>query len=254
MTRFYLKNTIFSPATAVGILGLWLGMLLGTDFYTDLTYCFQYAISIGVTTFFIPVASILPICYLQRQMNAGHARDLCMIRSSRNAFSWGALIAAVLSGMVVMLGALLAFTAFSVVYNLLVWGTPYFGEGLFVYSGEFYHFLSVHPVLIYFFQGGVFVLNGVIWPAVALMCFSFTSNSYITLAVPFVVRTALGWMTQTTPLYFLDPGQLMLGGGGMTGTVGGGIPYLLAYCATVIILCGIVWRYSLERRLQDGGN
>lgn len=38
MVRFYLRNTLMSPALIIGIMGLGLAMLAGGDFSDDLLY------------------------------------------------------------------------------------------------------------------------------------------------------------------------------------------------------------------------
>lgn len=252
MFRFYLKNTLLSPAMIVAVLGMWIGMLLGCDFSPDVTYSLHYTISIGVTSYFIPVATILPVFYLMRQMNKGYIRNLCLFRSSMNMYSWGAVGSAILSGLSVLALTFLFFTLFLFLYSALFLGEPYFGIGLFLYSDGFYCLINNNFILLYLYQGIIFILNGAIWPVITLVSFAFTTNSYVTLAIPFIIRVALSWLTQGTVLYFLDPGQLLLGGGIMAGTFGNGIPYLLTYVCIVILLCGIVWRFKMERSLQNG--
>lgn len=252
MYRFSIKNTLLNPTIIVAVFGLWIGMLLGTDFSTDVTYSFHYTISIGVTSYFIPVVSVLPIFYLMKQLNKGYVRNLCLFRSNVNTYSWGLVASAILSGMTIMTLALLLFTISVMVYSALFLGTPYFGIGLFLFSEKFYRFIDYNFVLLYLHQAFVFILNGTIWPVITLASFCFTTNSYIALAFPFIIRVSLSWLTQGTALFFLDPGQLLLGGGIMSKTVGNGIPYLLAYVCIVILLCGFIWRIDLGRSIRNG--
>lgn len=249
MLRFYLRNTLLSPALIVGIIGLWLAMLAGTVFQNDLLYCYQYAVSLGVTPFFIPVATVLPICFMQKQMDAGNIRYVCMIRSSRGSFSIGALLSAVLSGMAITLGAFLLFTAFCCIYCPT--GTPYFGNGMFFYQTPFYVTLLKRPGLLYLLMGCIFTLNGAIWPAISLLCFSFSSNQYLALAIPFVVRTGTGYLMQSMGWFYLDPAQLLLKGVANQ-LPGGGVPYVLLYSAVVVLFCGLLWTHSVKRRLYYG--
>lgn len=249
MLRFYLRNTLLSPALIVGTIGLWLAMLAGTSFQNDLLYCYQYTISLGVTSFFIPVATVLPICFMQKQMNAGNIRYVCLIRSSRRSFSSGALLGAVLSGMVVALGAFLLFTAFCCIYS--PFGSPYFGNGLFLYQTSFYVALQKQPELLYILMGCIFTLNGAIWPAISLLCFTLSSNQYLALAIPFVVRTGAGYLMQAMGWFYLDPSQLLLKGVANQ-LPGGGVPYVLLYSVVVVLLCGLLWNYGVKRRLHYG--
>ena len=249
MLRFYLRNTLLSPALIVGIMGLLFAMLVGTNFNNDLLYCYQYTISLGVTSFFIPVATVLPVCFMQKQINSGNIRYICLMRSSRCSFSGGALLSAVLSGMAVMLGAFLLFTACCYIYCPL--GTPYFGDGMFSYQTSFYDALLKRPEMLYLLMGCIFTLNGAIWPAISLLCFAFTSNQYLALAIPFVVRTGMGYLTQSMGWFYLDPSQLLLKGVANQ-LPGGGVPYVLLYSVVVVLLCGCFWNYSVKRRLHHG--
>lgn len=249
MLRFYLRNTLLSPSLIVGIMGLWLAMLVGTNFHNDLLYCYQYTISLGVTSFFIPVATVLPVCLMQKQMNTGNIQYVCLVRSNRRSFSSGALLSAVFSGMAVALGAFLLFTVFCCVYSPS--GTPYFGDGMFPYQTDFYVSLIEYPKLLYSLMGAIFTLNGAIWPAISLLCWAFTSNQYLALAIPFVVRTGAGYLTQSLGMFYLDPSQLLLKGIANQ-LPGGGVPYVLLYSAIVVLLCGILWDYSIKRRLYHG--
>lgn len=249
MLRFYLRNTLLSPAMIVGIIGLLSSMLVGMNFHDDLLYCYQYTISLGVTSFFIPVATVLPVCFMQKQMNAGNnIRYICLMRSSRRSFSGSALLSAVLSGMLIMFGAFLLFTAFCSINSV---GHPYFGKGMFSYQTVFYDALSEYPGMLYLLMGAVFTLNGAIWPAISLLCFAFTSNQYLALAIPFVVRTGMGYLMQSTGWFYLDPSQLLLKGVANQ-LPGGGIPYVLLYSAVVVLFCGFFWNYSIKRRLHHG--
>ena len=84
-------------------------MVAGTTFAGDMLLSYQYGMSLGVTGYFIPVAAILPICYVERQMHTGNIWHLCVIRSSRRAYVLSALFAAILSGVVVSLGTFALF-------------------------------------------------------------------------------------------------------------------------------------------------
>lgn len=247
MARFYLKNTLCSPAMAVGILGLCLAMIVGTSFTSDVLYCYEYSISLGVTTFFIPVAAVLPICLLERQMGRGQIRHICLLRSGCRSFSTGAMVGAAVSGMAVMLGAYLLFTAFCWVYS----PSPYLGEGLGGYSSAFQDMLTAHPLLHYLVCGFVFTINGTIWPAISLLCFSFTSNPYVALAAPFIFKNAVSYLTQPAGLYYLDTAQLLLRGVASQLPLGG-IPYVLLYSAVVVLFCGIVHGCRVKREVRHG--
>lgn len=120
-----------------------------------------------------------------------------------------------------------------------------------LYPSDFYSAFLRRPGFLYLLMGGVFTLNGAIWPAISLLCFSFTSNQYVALAVPFIARTGAGYLTQTFGWYYLDPSQLLLKGVASQ-LPGGGIPYVLLYSAIVVLICGMFWNYSVKRRQYYG--
>ena len=249
MFRYYLKNTIFSPATLVGILGFWLVMVVGTMFEGDMLLSYQYSMALGGISSFIPVATVLPICYMERQMHAGNIWHLCVIRSSRRVYVLSALFAAILSGIVVSLGTFALFT----VTSYLLTSPPHFGPGM---SGlpptqPIYIYLEAHPVLHYFESGMIFVMNGALWPAVSLVFWSYCNNQYVALAAPFTLKVGVSVCAQYLQLFYLDPVQCTLKGIANQ-LPGGGIPYAITYITTVNVICGILWYMSLARRMKHG--
>lgn len=251
MLRYYLRNTVLSPAMIVAIIGVYLAMLAGAyPFYSsDLLYNYQHTISLGFVGFFIPVATVLPICYFQHMLTAGRATQFCLMRSRKKAYASAACASAVISGMLVMAAAFVLFTISCLIYSPQ--GTPYLGKGLFQYSGTFYQSLLSRPLLMYVLMGAVFMLNGAIWPMISLLCFSFTSNKYLVVSIPFILRTVLGYIAQPLQIYALDPAQLLLKGIAIQWT-GGGIPFLLLYCGAVTLVCGGIWTFREYRRMRNG--
>ena len=249
MLRYYLKNTIFSPATVVGILGFWLAMIAGTMFEGDMLLSYQYGMALGGTSQFIPVAPVLPICYMERQMRMGNIWHLCIIRSSRRSYVLSALFAAILSGMVVSLGAFALFT----VTSYLLTPPPHFGQGMggLPPKQPIYIFLEAHPVIHYFESGLIFVLNGALYPAISLVFWSYFNNQYVALVAPFVLRLGLGIFAQHLQFFYLDPVQCTLKGIANQ-LPGGGIPYVILYISVVNLICGVLWYMSLTRRVKHG--
>lgn len=251
MFRFYLKNTIISPAMALAVVGLYLSMLvsawpLGNS---DLLYNYQQTISLGFTAFFIPVASVIPICYFQYNLVTGRTLQYYLMRTKKKNYFLGACVGALLSGAVVMIGAFILFSMTCFIYSPM--GSPYIGNGLFGQDSSFYIELGKYPILLYLLNGFVFTLNGTIWPMLSLMCFGFTSNRYIVVALPFISRTIMSYFAQFTDIYFLDPSQLLLKGIAR-GWVGGGIPYLLLYVVCFTVISAGVFLFFEYRRLSDG--
>lgn len=251
MLRFRLRNTILSPAMFIAIVGLYLSMVVSVWPFAncDLLYNYQYTISLGFTAFFIPVASVLPFCNFQHLLTTGKSTQFCLIRSKKSSYVFSTCISAVTSGMIVMVGAFVLFTITCLAYSPS--GTAYIGNGLFTYSNTFYAPLMRRPLALYLLMGGIFAINGAMWPMVSMLCFAFTSNLYLAISVPFITRTLMGYLTQLLGLYVLDPAQLLLKGVAMQWP-GGGIPYLLLYTGVAALLCGGVWTIGEYRRLRYG--
>ena len=249
MFRYYLKNTVFSPATAVGIFGFWLAMIAGTTFLGGMLYSYQLGLALGATAYFIPVAPVLPICYMERQMRSGNIWHLCIIRSSRRSYVLSALFAAILSGMVVSLGAFALFT----VTSYLLSPSPHLGHGMggLPPTQPIYIFLEAHPAIHYLEFGMIFVLNGALCPAISLVFWSFFNNQYVALAAPFALWLGLSICAQHLHLFYLDPVQCTLKGIANQ-LPGGGIPYAILYISVVNLICGVLWYMSLTRRVKHG--
>ena len=94
-------------------------------------------------------------------------------------------------------------------------------------------------------------IRAVICATISLACWSISSNQYLALAVPFVLNNGMSCFAQFFRLYCLDPGQLLLKGV-CSQLPGGGIPYVLLYCAAVILVCGLLWGRSVTRRVRYG--
>lgn len=250
MIRFYLRNVIFSPATIISIIGLYFSMVIGVWPFdvNGILYSYQYTISLGFTPFFIPVASVLPFCYFQHMLEREKASYFILIRSKNILYTFTVCLGAVISGMVVMFGA---FALFTITCILAPGSNAIHIDSMFSYAETFYQVLLDHPYHLYALMGIVFAINGTIWPTISLLCFSITSNRYVALSVPFIAYILMGYFAQSISCYFLDPGQLLLKGIASQ-WVGGGIPYLLIYSGSVIVICCGIWAFVQYRRLRYG--
>lgn len=253
MLRFQLRNIILTPATAIAVLGLFLFMKISLYpcFSADLMQHYQYAISLGYGMTFVPVATALPICFYLHHIGMRQSEQLLLIRGSLGSYARSSVLAAIVSGMTVTLGAFLLFSISCCLYSPM--GTPYIGLGMYSirnYGDTIYAKLFDHPAALYALMGAVYTLNGAMWPMISLLCFSFTKNQYIVVSIPFIVKTALAYIGQLLNLYFLDPGQLQLSGSVSTEWFGGGIPYALGYTGIVILLCGGIWTIRKYREVR----
>lgn len=255
MLRFQLKNIILTPATAISILGLYLFMIVSIypNPYNDIVYNYQYATQLGYGAYFIPIAVVLPICFFLHFFGKEKDARFSLIRSKLSSYTAATVFGAALSGMVVTLSAFILFTISCFLIDSAE-GPAYFGDGLMVnsYAFDFYSRFLDRPVLLYLIMGAIYTVNGAMWPVISLLCFSFTANQYVVVAIPFILRIVLGFIGEMTQYFFLDPSQLQLFGGVSASWFGGGIPYMLGYIGTVILLCGGVWTIRMYRKVRHG--
>lgn len=255
MLRYQLKNMIFTPATVISILGLYLFLIVSIypNPYNDVVYNYQYATQLGYGAYFIPIAVVLPVCFYLHHSGKDKDAQFSLIRSGLRSYTSGTVMSAILSGMVVTLSAFILFTISCFLVDSPE-GPAYFGDGLMQnsYAYENYSRFLAHPVQLYLIMGAIYTLNGAMWPVISLLCFSFTANQYVVVAIPFILRIVLGFIGEMTQCYFLDPSQLQLFGGVSASWFGGGVPYMLGYMGIVILLCGGIWIMRTYRRARHG--
>ncbi len=253
MLRFQFRNIIITPAAVISILGLYLFLIVSLHprLSADLMYNYHYAIALGYGIMFIPVTSVLPICFYLHQIGIKQSEQLLLIRSSLLSYARSSILSAIASGMTVTLGAFLLFTITCCLYSPT--GAPYIGLGMYSvesYGGTIYAKLFDYPTALYALMGAIFTLNGAMWPMVSLLCFTFTKNQYIVASIPFIMETVLAYIGGLLSLYYLDPGQLKLFGSVSAHWAGGGIPYALGYIGSVILLCGSIWTIRKYREVR----
>lgn len=248
MFLFYLKKLIRCPATYIAAFVLFLSMVFSVVPFPNAwpLYLFQYATNVGVTVYFIPVASALPICYVRHALQTGGAWQFPLMHSSPRKYSVGGLFSACVSGALVMLIALVLFFLLSV---LAFPGPVSFRESLYSGIEPFYRRLS--GVQKYGVRGLIFLTNGAMWAAVAYGMSGFVTNQYLCASAPFVLHIGLSYLTQTLHWTYLDPGQLQLISD-IALEPDGGLLYLAGYTFTVILLCGILFFLRIKRRLRYG--
>jgi hypothetical protein len=256
MLRFQLKNIVLTPATAVGVLGLFLFMLISIypNPYNDVVYNYQYATQLGYGSYFIPVAAVLPVCFYLQQFGSQRGTQFSLIRSSLPRYTGSTIFGAVLSGMVVTLSAFILFTFSCCFLVHSAEGPAYFGDGLMENSDAeaFYGRFLAHPFVLYLIMGAIYTVNGAIWPVISLFCFTLVQNQYIVVAIPLIFKVVVGIFAQLAGLFFLDPSQLQLFGGIAASWYGGGIPYMLLYMGIVILLCSGGWGFRIYRQVRHG--
>jgi hypothetical protein len=284
MIRTILKRTICSPAMLLAILVLCGAMCANTDFDNGPLYAFEYADALGIMIYFVPIVAALPVCYIQRYFSREDTSRFLLFRGSRSRYIVANIVSTILVGMIVMAAA---FCLFAMISFLKCWPNgvwvadadpdivPYVDEeGIMIWPEDQevtyiqvgyldillhedyglvskFAILSEHHLLLFLAEGLVLAIQGAIYATVALGCFAFTNNQYVTLAFPFLLRTGLAFLGSSTNLDWLDPGQLSLGGW-MSETIGGGTVYLFSAWCVVTLVFGGVWALRQLRRRRHG--
>lgn len=253
MLRYQLKNIIFTPATAIAVIGLYLFMIVSIypEPYNDIVYNYQYATQLGYGSFFVPVAVVLPISFFLHHSGQQKDMQFSLIRSKLPSYTGSTVISAILSGMFVALAAFILFTVSCLLIKSAE-GSIYFGTGFLNDrdTPEFYQGFLSKPILLYFMMGAIYTVNGAIWPVISLLAFSFMKNQYLVVAIPFILKLVMSFIGQMSEIFLLDPSQLELFGGVSYTLPGGGIPYLLCYIGIVILTCGGIWSFRTFREVR----
>lgn len=247
MFRFYLKKLLRCPAMAVSVLVLLLAMIGSVMPFPSSypLYLFQYATDIGFTLYFMPVVTVIPICFVQHGLQQKNSQQCVLFRGTTVRYALGGMFAACISGAIIMAAAVVLFLLFCCValpgpvsFEISLWVHPFL-------DGQ-------SPALNYLFCGAVFCLNGFLWPAIAFAAFTATNNQYFCAALPLLSRFLMSMFAQSIEQYWLDPGQLLINGCAATYYPGGGIPFVFLYIAAVLVICGIFSIVRLNRRIQHG--
>ena len=250
MFLFYMKKLIRCPATYLAALALFASMVFSVIPYWSWPsmplYLFQFATYIGITGYFIPVAAVLPICYVRHALQRGGAWQFPLMHSSPRRYALGGLTAAFLSGALVMLLGLLLFFLFTV---LVLPGPLSFETTL--DNGVTPFNLELSGEGRYLFRAAVFLTNGAMWAAVAYAVSAFSANQYLCAAAPFALYIGVSFLAQALRWWYLDPAQLQIVSNVIYGS-DGGVSYLTIYTLIIVVLCGVLFLLRLKRRLRDG--
>jgi hypothetical protein len=271
-----LKKLVFSPGTVAGVLLLYVGNVLSTLRYfgepiCPVLYMLEESAYLGFTTFLLAVAVVLPVARLQYCETSTGYHHFLMARSGVVKYLVTKIVAAAISGMVIML-----LSAILYMITVLLAGNPLLGEGLnsalswstledyrdavdngtaeaFLSAASFYDRLLLNErygtLLVIFLTA--YVLNGALWPVLCLATFAFTQNKYLVAAVPFVLRMLGMYIFQRLQLFFLDSSQMLLDGV-MRDTACGGLVYIVVFTLCGILLSGGIWSFSVLRRRKNG--
>lgn len=252
MFSFYLRKLIISPMMIFSIGGMFIMMLLSVCFvegYHELSplYLFQYSNAVGISYYFIPVMTVLPICFLQYEIITKDAEKFLLYRSTALRYLTGGLFASGIAGAVMMLASFGIFILFCVLTSA---DGVSLSTGLHNFTGTWLE--NCPAFAVYLWEAFVFSMNGIIWPVISFVSFLFSKNQYIAASIPLILRSGSSYLLQRLEWYYLDPAQLQLDGVVSSGQPDGGLFYLILYIAVVVSICGIISFVKLRRRIIYG--
>ena len=253
MFTFYCKKLLRCPAVYAGALLFVLSIYFSVYDTLDAlnpTYLYEYSTGLGVSWFLIPVVTVLPVCFVQRELSRGSAWQLPLLRTSPARFTLGGLSAACLSGAAV---TTLAFVVFFLSIVVIAGPRLMLDYTLGFFQDKSYLETTLLELLF-------LALQSMLHPAVSFLVSGYTSNQYLCAAAPFLLQTlarygfgALVYYGGLRFFVYLDPGHLDPGGNPF---VDAGwhvfLLYVLGYVLSVVAVCGLLYRRRLERRLQNG--
>ena len=252
MLRYQLKNTIYTPAMAAAILVQCFFMMVGLypKANADMVYNLQQSMTLGYGWLFISVTSVVPLCFFLHFGGRRQEIYMAVSRSTYRTYVRASALNAVLSGMAVAVGACLLFTIICGIWSSDM--TPFFGVGMGAQEDGVWGWLTKHPELRYAAMCGIYMIQGGLWPMVSLSCFGFTENTYMSVAIPFTLRTILNYLAQMLELTMLSPVMTRLISTSAAQLPWGGFIYLLGYVVLVWCVCIGSWVLRLRREVRGG--
>lgn len=266
MFVFYLKKLLRCPAAYAGALLFVASVLFSiTDYplWDNPTYLYEASVRMGVTGYFIPVVTVLPVCFVQKELSRGSAWQLPLLRSSPRRFTAGGLGAACVSGaFVTVLGFALFFLGivmtagegpdlrltFADPQNTSIPANDPLYQGF--YYGQPYWVVTLIEI------GGL-ALVSMVHPAVSWLVSGFSDNQYLCAAVPFMLQIfvmfsfqRLGYYVHKL-FYYFDPSRLTPGADRLGDSYYFPL-YAVGYVLIVALCCGLLYGRRLKRRLCDG--
>lgn len=265
MFVFYLKKLLRCPATYAAALLFFASIVFSVPEYPEWyapdvcwnpIYLYEIAVNLGVSIWFIPAVTVLPISFVRRELSSGAVWQLPLLRSSPRRFALGGLAAACLSGVIVtLLGVALFFLAgFLRARGTLITNFTLMGSGEWP-AGDFRAGHSYLEVALIELAG--LAAMSVIHPAAAYLISGFTDNQYLCAASPFLLFTMALYSFQRLAYYvdprfgWFDPARLNPMGNPFLGARWA-LLYLLIYIFVVLLICALLFRLRLKRRLSDG--
>lgn len=247
MFLFYMKKYIISPVFLLSVMLLTASALIGAwPLDQQVIYLHQYSFYIGVEVYFMPVVTVLPVCFLQSEMQCRHAELFYVERTTRKRYLLSGIAGAALCGLLIMFFAFILFTI-----SCFLLSNP---SGIsFDVSLNQYGYDNLSGFRLYLYSGLVYCLNGLIHPVIAYTVLHLTLNAYLAVSMPFILRTLISFTVQhleIPPLYLIDAGQMKLSSHMADHWPGHGISYVFLYTGLVMALCYLINCRTMEKRYE----
>lgn len=265
MFAFYCKKLLRCPATYAAALLFFASIVFSVseypnwidpEAYWNPIYLYEISVNLGVAIWFIPVVTVLPICFVRKELSRGGVWQLPLLRTSPRRFALGGLAAACLSGVIVtLLGVALFFlvgflrAGGTMIKNYTLMGGGSWSVGDFR-SGRNY-------VEVAFIELAGLAGMSVLYPAAAYMISAFSDNQYLCAASPFLLFSLALYTFQRLEYYvdsrfaWLDPSNLNPMNNPFD-NANLAMLYTLTYISIVLLLCTTLFHCRLKRRLTNG--
>lgn len=246
MLGLYIKKLAFSSAHFIAVLLLTASAVVSvTPLNQYVLYLHQYSFHIGVEIYFMPIASVLPVCLLQKEMFCSNTYLFYLNRTTKTRFLLNGMISAVFSGAMIMACSYTMFTL------LCFLSADPMGLDFRIFLTAYEHD-SWSGTQLFLYSGLIYCLNGCIYPMIAYTFIICTKNAYLAVSMPFIIRTLTGYIVQSlnigqsNPLKYLDMGHLKLSSGIAYQWPGHGFSYLIAYIVLIFVMCCIICSWKMN--------
>ncbi len=219
-------------------------------------YLLEGSCSAGIGKIVVPILSVLPMVSVKEGGRQKERDYFTLIRCSKRNYIGSEIVAAILSGfLVVLLGCLLFFLC------LILLGYRGVGVGM---GGTIENSIYASSCLSGFLKGNrgvlllleiiILSLDGAVWPLLLLVISQFTANKYILLIGPFLILRIWSMLTVSLGVQvYLDPIWQVIYYSASTGIL---TPFKLiqeyGFHICGMILFGCIYAVLFQRRMKQG--
>lgn len=238
-------GTVLIQAIAM-LWGVWPDLQAANDNKISFLYCFQMTNTVGVSSVLMPILTVIPFAFFYVDELDKKTLYFSLIRSSEKRYLVSQIVSALFSGILVSAGAVACFALGCRIMNVSFAIDPSFMQQYFE-DTYFECWMSEGKAgaipLIYV---GAFLLYSIPWGLICLITSLISRNKYIVIAAPFLLKTAVSYVTEGSPFELLNPVMTLLKGRAAKMYMGGFL-YACVYHGAVILICSALY-YGISRR------